>query len=310
MKLVQTNIKIGSLEFDFVHEMETVSGWELLTDTASIKLPSKLHLDKDAIKDIIKKGDAVEIATGYDDLISTVFKGVVSEVTPSTPIEILCQDEMWNLKQIKVSISFPGGKLLDLLQQILPSVQIDCFDVTIGPFRANNINAAKLLDHIKSDFGLYSFFRNGVLTIGKQYDPQNATTHKFKLDFNILSDDLRFTAKDDVRLKVRAISNNPNGTKTEIEIGDEDGDVRTLNFYDVPATELKKIAENEMDRLRYDGWRGSFTSFGEPMVKHGDIVELEHETESDKTGSFWIDEVVVKTGLNGIRQVIKLGPAA
>lgn len=307
MKVTICEITIGSLVINFVNDVSVETSWEMLTDTATIIIPSKLKIDKDKIENSLKKGDAVEIKLGYGNNLQTVFKGYLTRIKPSTPVELSCEDEMWKFKQINVNESFRGGNLADFLQPIFSPTPIDAFDLIMAPFHASNVNGAQILDKIKSDYSLYSFFRNGKLVIGKQYDPNNYLRHIFQLDYNIESDSLEFMTKDDVKIAVKAISNNEDGTKTEIELGEEGGDTRTLNFYNLPKSELQKIAKQEMDRLIYDGWRGSFTAFGEPFVQHGDIVELRHAEDSDKTGAYWVDRVNYSFGLDGYRQDITLG---
>ena len=307
MKVLSCNISIGSYTFDFVHSVEVDSSWDLLTDTAIIKMPSKLKLDKDQLKNVLKRGDKVIVKLGYNDALKTVFKGYLTRIKPTTPIELYCEDEMWKLKQIDINTSFKGGSLNDFLTDLFPDVKINAFDLQMAPFHASSINGAELLDKIKSEYSLYSFFRNDELVIGKQYDPNNYNKHIFIIDYNMESDDLEFLTKDELIIAVKAISNNADGTKTEIELGDKGGDTTTLNFYNLKKTELQKVAEKEIERLKYDGWRGGFTAFGEPFIKHGDVIELRHEKDSDKTGAYWVDEVVYTYGVNGYRQDIKLG---
>ncbi len=307
MKIPVCKISIGSFEFDYVHAVEVSSSWDELTDSATILLPSKLKLDKDSLKDVLAKGDECEVQLGYDDNLQTVFKGYLTAIKPTTPIELSFEDEMWKLKQLNINTSFKGGSLVDFLESVFPGTEIDAFDLQMAPFYADNINGARLLDQIKSDYGLRSFFRNGVLVIGKQYDPNDYKKHIFKIDYNMEGESLEFMSKEDVKIAVRAISNNPDGTKVEVEFGDSDGDTKTLNFYNLDESELRKVAEKELSQMKYDGWRGPFTAFGEPMVKHGDAVELRHATESDKVGTYWIDAVHTTFGIDGFRQEITLG---
>jgi len=307
MKVTQTHITIGNFDFDYVHEAEITSGWESLTDTAVIKLPANLKLDKNKLKDLIKKGDAVTISYGYEPNMHLAFAGFVTGVKPTIPIEIECEDLMWKLKQIQVNDVARNETILSFLQRNLPDFEIDSFEVDLPRFIASNISAAKLLDQIKSDFGLRSFIRDGKVTVGKQYDPEFATKHFVVLNETVKEDDLEYKSADDVKVKVIGISNMADGQKHEVEIGDPDGDSNTLNFYNIPVSQLKALTEEEAKRLIYDGWRGGLTLFGEPFVKQGDILTIQDNEDSDKVGSYWIDEVNYTVGVNGHQQGIKLG---
>lgn len=320
MFVLNSHITIGDLTFNWVNTVEVESSWELLTDTAKIVLPANVKVETapgqteslnfHKLKDHLKNGDKVEIKVGYDDDLNTIFKGYVSYIKPRVPIEVYCEDEMMMLKKDPINDSLKNTSISKLADKHFAKYETDVINIELGNYYIPNLTGAKLLEQFKSDFGLQSFFRGDTLVIGKRYNRETANVVSFKLDYNIISDELEFKTKDQVKLKVKAISNNEDGTKTEIELGDADGEIRTLNFYNVAKSELKKVAEAEMERLVYDGWRGSFTAFGEPLVFHGDIVELVCDAESDKTGRYWVDAVSYEFGVNGFRQNIKLGAKA
>lgn len=310
MKVLNSKISIGSFVFTFVNDLEVTSSWKELTDTAKIILPANIKLDHNKLSDQIKVGDKVKIELGYDDNYDLIFKGYVTSLMPKIPVEIKCEDEMWKLKQGTIKDSGRNYTITKLLQKHFSQYQTDSFDVDLGTYYIDNISGAKVLKHLQSDFGAYSFFRKDVLTVGKQYNPETLNHVKFILDYNMIGEDLAFKKKEDVKIKVLAISNKSNGDKIEVELGDPEGETRSLNFYDLSEKELRAAAEREKDRLIYDGWRGKFTAFGEPIVYHGDIVELEHNEDSDKKGRYFVDSVVYKFGLGGFRQEIELGPKA
>jgi hypothetical protein len=305
-----THITIGSIEFDFVHEYSVESSWMELTDTARIVLPANLKVSEKNLKSTIKKGDAVTIASGYNGNLHVLFQGYVSAVKPTVPIEIECEDLMWQLKQIKVNAVVKNTTIPDFLRSVIPGIDVNGFDVELPQFVAQDISAAKLLQEIKSDFGLMCFIREGKLQVANQYDKEYARDIVAELGYNVKDDNLEYVDKEDVKLNITAISNMSNGTKHEVVIGDPDGDSRTLNFYDVPQADLQKLAEQEAERLIYTGFRGTLTLFAEPFARHGDIVEIRDPKESDKVGRYWIDKLSYKGGVNGFEQVIELGAQA
>lgn len=314
MFLVTSYIKIGNVEFDFVNQVEVASSWQNQTTTAKIILPANVKVNKDALKNAIPKGAPVTIQIGYDGRLNTIFTGFVSRLHAKVPIEIECEDYMWKLKQLQVNDTCKNEKLQGFLARNIP-YQIECFDITVPKYIASKVTAAQLLDKIKQDFGFPVFVRNGTIMVGKQYDPDHNTVHTVVLEgngnSNVAANDLEFTSKDDVKIKVRAISNMDNGKKEEIELGDPDGQERTLNFFNIPKSDLKAITEKEMERLNYDGYRGSITLYGEPFVSHGDILEITNPQENDKTGRYWIDGVTYTLSIGGgIRQEATLGPKA
>lgn len=311
MEVLICDIKIGNYSFDFVHSVTIESSWQALTDKAVVRLPAALKIDKNKLQDAIPKGTAVSIKLGYQSSgLVEVFNGFVARVHPKVPIEIECEDLMWKLKQIQVNENAKNELLGDYLKRVL-NIEVDCFDIQIPSLVANKITGAQLLDQIKSDYGFPSFIRDGKLVVGKQYDATTQKKHVVIIDqafnSNVKSQSLEYTKKDDVKFKVTAISNMANGEKVEVEIGDPDGESRTLNFFDIPKADLEAIAEKEMERLNHDGYRGDLTLFGTPKVNHGDIIVLKNSQESDKTGEYFIDELVIEFGLSGYEQKIKPG---
>jgi len=307
MEVLICKILIGTLTFNWVGNVEIESSWELLTDKATITLPANVKVDHNKLAKSISYGEKVTIKIGYNDNLNTVFTGYITNIKPKVPIEITCEDEMWKLKQNSIIDSGRNQTLNKLLKKHFSTYKTDSYDIEMGTYYIDKISGAKLLEQIKSDFGMHSFFRNDVLVVGRRYNPDTANHAKFKLDYNMVEDNLEYKKKDQVKIKVTAISNNSDGSKTEIQLGDPEGEARSLNFYNLSKTELKAAAERESERLIYEGWRGSFTAFGVPVVAHGDIVELIHSEESDKVGKYWVDEVKSTFGLDGYRQEIKLG---
>ena len=310
MERLITHITIGQFTFDYVNNLTVESTWMELTDKATITLPANLKLDKTKLKSLVPKGAAVEIKTGYNDRLKTIFKGFVARVHPITPIKIDCEDLMWQLKQIEVNSNCSNELMGDYVARIQP-YPVDAFNVTVPKFIAHRITAAQVLNELRSNYGLQIFVRNGKITIGKQYDPSNYSTHIVQLEnnfnSNVKKNELEYTSKDDVKLKVTAISNQPDGTKLEVELGDPDGEKRTLNFYNLSKSDLKALAEKEIERLRYDGYRGNLVLFGEPTVYHGDVIEIRNDADGDKAGRYWVDGVTYEFGVGGYQQTVKLG---
>lgn len=303
-------ISIGKYVITWVHKAIIESSWQNLTDNATIVLPKNIKINYNQLRNEIKIGDKVEITAGYDYSSNVVFKGYVTSILPKVPIEIKCEDESWKLKQNSIIDTIQNATVQIVLDKHFKGYKTKCLNSKLGTFRINKASQAQILKSISEQYGLKSFFRNDILVVGLPYDKETALTHKFAFQRNIKSYDLEYKRKEDVRIKVTAISNMPNGNKLEYKCGDVDGEQRSLNFYGLLMPELKEIAHREMDKLKYDGYRGNFTAFFDPFVKHGDIVELIDYDETDKAGKFLVDAVTYEMGINGMNQKIKLGPKA
>lgn len=313
-------ILIGKVSLKRVNEITIVSSWKNMTDTCSIKLPRNIKLGGQRITEIIKAGDPVTVKLGYDGKLREEFKGYLTRIKSTTPVELECEDEMWQLKKGSYTKSWANATLNDVLDYVLAGRSYKTFGtITLGKFTINKATPAKVLEEINKTYGLKSFFRKGVLVIGKVYD-ETAPEHKYHFQKNVVSNSLEYRSSDEVKVKVKAISILKDGRKIEKELGDSDGQERTLNFYELTGTELEKAAKVEMIKLKYDGYRGKMTAFGLPAAEHGDVAILQgtntmlsigEEPVNDHDGKYYIDAVTKTFSVSGgYRRELEIGVAA
>ena len=84
-------------EFDKVAEVEITRDTDTLTDTCVLKLPKKVRWQNEE-RIPIKRGDEVTVWLGYDDELELAFRGFVTTIGLKTPIEIHCEDYMFQLR--------------------------------------------------------------------------------------------------------------------------------------------------------------------------------------------------------------------
>lgn len=314
MLKLSCKITIGSYVFNYVQQVQISSSWQKFTDTATILLSRNLKLANQPLNELIKVNDEVNIELGYDDELKTIFTGYVTAIKPTTPIEIMCEDAMWLLKKGSITKTWRNANIETILKDILPEniPYKVTYDYEIGTFTAEKQSPAQLLEKIKTDYALVSYFREGTLIVGGPYSQSiNEDTIAFAFNHSIIDNNLEHKKAEDSPLKVRAISNLADNSKLEATAGDEEGEERTLNFYDIKDRGLlKESAQNLISTLKYDGMSGSFTTFGEPLVYHWQTVELIDPNEEKKEGVFNIHNINRSFGMDGYRQEIELGPFA
>ena len=302
--------------FDFVNEVEIETSYENLTDTAKITIPRKLNFDGKPIAvgvdSIFKRGDSVKIELGYFPDLRTVFDGYISKVNPKTPIVLECEDKMFILKTTIISkYSKTSVTLKNLLTDIIGDVVEfrTLLDVELGSFKVSNASVAKVLDTLKSDYGFYSYFVNGVLNVGLAADSSDTQTIEYKFEENIIDDSsLEYQRSEDMRLKVKAVSiNSSDNSKIEVEVGDEDGSLKTFYTQNATQAALKVFADTKLSEWKYEGFSGSFTTFGEPYVRHGDTAKLISDKFPEKNGLYEVVSVKRLLGMDGYKQDIELG---
>lgn len=315
MLVLDAHITIGSLLFTFVNEVSITSSWQDLTDTCTIKLPRNVQYkgetrQGEGLRDLVRKGDSVKVQLGYGDGLNTEFEGFVARnVQPQAPIVVECEDPMWNLKQSNHSQSWRNATLKEVVAAIAPGIETEVVEASLGAFSIKQQSGAQALEKIKETYGLVSYFRGGTLVVGFPYTESGAEA-EWHFQQNIDDNKLEYTRADDVKIKVKAISMLPDNKKIEVEVGDDDGEQRTLTYYNITEAQLKKNAEEDLKRLRYDGYRGSLSGFGLPFARHGDIAVIRDNDYPERAGKYYIDKTVTTFGVNGFRREVHLGVKA
>mgnify|MGYP000594334773 CR=1 FL=1 len=90
-----------------------------------------------------------------------------------------------------------------------------------------------------------------------------------------------------------------------VEVGDTDGETRTLHTYNKTEQELKAWAEQELRRLKRDGLKGTFTTFGAVLIDKLDHIGI--KIDGVRRGIYQVQKNVIKYGTGGFRQEITIG---
>lgn len=310
-------IEIGLFVFQHVHEVRIQMDRRTLTDTASVKMPVKYSSDQ--LNDVIKVDDQVKIWLAYDEDMekrpdrNPDFEGYVAAKQPGYPFEIVCQDEMWMLKKKKVaSKTFINSSLTDILRYLVPEATIQVPEVTPGQFIVDGSKTiAKHLESIKKTFGFDVYFRNVELFVGLPYTDKNTVGKSvtYHLQKNVVNNSLRFVSKEDIIMRIKAVTTLPDGSKKEYSVGDENGKEETMSIPDISLDALKILATERLNNKKTDGLKGNITAFGVPYVEHGWIIHIKDEWWN-LAGSYFANAVTRISGINGFRNIVEIGRKA
>ena len=305
-----------------ISEVEIESSWKMICSTAQVVLPRNIKdFNQNKVKDWFKRGDKVEIylCYGLDEDLILEFSGYIDKVSADYPITIKLEDEMWRLKQIPINFASKDVKLKEFIQKFVTDYPIDIdSDVSLGAVRFSKVTLGEVLKKLQDDFSLYSFIRNGKLTIAKPYSDVSEKIPVFDLERNCVSNDLNYLSKEEKLVKIigqslqkfaEAIKKGEKDKKLKFEFGDANA-TETINWT-FNVTNLKDL-ENEVKRMyndkKKDGWDGSFTTFGTPSVQHGQKQKLTSSLYPDREGIYYSDSIKKKFSRDGYRQEIELGP--
>ena len=297
-------------QLEEVTAVEITRDTEKLTDECRITLPKKVKWDGEP--DIpVRRGDMVSVSLGYDGELQAAFSGYVRDVGFKTPIVLVCEDEMFKLKQQPAQKkAYRNVDLETLLKDQGIGCEIRVFgEQRLGQYRVTADTVASLLGKLQQQ-GIRSFFRTEdgqpVLYCGVLFARETSPSQVFATGLNIIDDQsLEQQQADTMRLRVKAVSLMPDNKKVKVEVGDADGELRVLHTYNKTESELKAWAEQEVKRLKRDGLTGSFKTFGYRLVDKLDVIGM--KIDGEKKGCYQVKKNVIKYDTGGFRQEITLG---
>lgn len=321
MKRLTNLITVGNHQFNFVSEVDINSSYETYTDTCTITIPSNVKWEGKSIisganNTIFKLGDKVKVELGYDFNNQTVFTGYLTRVKTGDNIQLICEDEMYQFKKLTYTKSFKKVSLKELVDFLLTKVKEPVksevtLDVQLGKFLIeNDATGVQIFEELKKTYGINSFFRDGVLYVGMAYNTNNTSSYRKEKEFvfqrQIISDSLEFRTSEERKIKIHAVSIDDKNQKIEYTAGDYDGQKVDIFGYDKTQKDLKAIAEAALPKYKFTGFDGSFLTFGNPLLRHGDVASLIDLKYPERTGKYIVKEVNTTFGSNGYKQEISL----
>lgn len=318
MFVLSCDIKIGKVSFTSVVDVQIKRSIHNLAATAVLKLPVTAVLKYAGTPptyietvNSIKVGDPVSIRLGYDNLqMETEFNGYVKQINEKKPLEIECEDEFYKVRSRPCKFNKEETTLKEYLTALFPDIRIgSCMDLTLKNVTLEPTNGADVLGKLKQQYGLTIFFDvDGRLYVGKA-DGYRSGEVKYRLRDNVIKDDdLKAVSAKDVKMKVKATGMLIDGSTEKSEVGTDEGAVKELTFYGVEdVAELKELAELELKRHCFDGYRGKLETFLAPYACPGMVAQLEDPVYKERNGSYYIESVDVSFGRNGARRKVEIG---
>jgi len=277
----------------------------------------------------------------YITQTNQVITGYVSAVISNRPMEIHIMDNMYKLQQTSAPDKQWNNYTLEkMVTELIKGTGLklntnDAKTIIKPPIITQNQTVAEVLGMLQKYYTIESWFRGDTLHVGMiTYFPNDIKKHEFKFQYNIVNNDLIYQRKDDVVIGVNCYSTERFSTGTtkrgtpkkstkrlnqfaiydngQIRFYNEkplnfQGEIRTLNLYgNSNIAELKRAAEANMYKILFDGFRGTFTTFGLPYVKQGDDVKLQDEIMPDRNGTYKVKQVKYLFGQSGFRQEISI----
>ena len=315
MYVLTAEITIAKYKFTQIVNVEIESTTRLLSDTATIELPLSAVLENTqrlSLEKEIKRGDEVLLKLGYDNSLNTEFEGYVTDIKADKTLKITCEDKMYSLRKSIANKGFKNTTLKEILSYLSDAFKFDLNSkgpgINLDAFIIKNLTGLQVLEKLKKDYGLTIFFdKNKELYAGLAYVYKGSSV-KYDLALNVVKSDLTFKKAEDIQFKIKAISILKNNERLEIEIGDTEGDLRTLYFKGISSeTELEQLANEEIQKYKYDGYEGKLTAFGLPFTQVGSDAKIVDENYPGREGVYYVESVKTSFGQSGYRRNVELG---
>jgi hypothetical protein len=366
------------LNFDFVNEFETTNSWRDLTNKGHIILPKNIYFRDEtgtlkplkgtninvggfsSSAPLFLRGDKVTIEAGYKyfnaahveiEDTTQFLDGYITKVGSKIPIVLEVEDNMFLLKkqQVGTKTFSKTDTLEDIMNFIVQGTDFTVSSLTKtifgNPFIVGNETATQVLQRLQKLYGFDFYFRGKELRGGALiYIEAEADNEIFHFQKNIISDELEYARKDDIKLSAKAYNTittndglckdgSPKTKRKRLEVlvtmktnpavGEIEYLYRTiergesvsnidgiqLDFKFPDANDVATLAFMTYVKLKqyyFDGFRGHFTTFGIPALKTGDNAILQDNILPERNGSYKIKSVTMTGGVNGMRQVVEL----
>lgn len=306
------DIKIGKYKLLMVEEVEIHSSVDLLADSATINLPATNLNKRLDVESKIKIGDPVTIAFGYQPDLITEFEGYVQRIsTDDGSIELHCEDGIYLTRKAIDDKVFTNATVSDIINYIanqIGGISVNC-DVTIGydSFVISRATGYDVLDKIQEDTKANIYMKGKELNVHYPYvERLGDVTYDFQR--NVEKSDLTYKRAEQRKFQVEVESIGKDGKRIVETVGTTGGDKRTKKVYGITSREaLKKIGENELSKLVYDGYEGSLTGWLRPILTPGYSAKVKDPDYPEKEGSYYVVAVTTSISSSGGVRKVQLG---
>jgi len=317
MFILEGKAQIGNYIFNSLHDAEITKTVEELSDTATIKLPTKFKVRQNGqelfTEQALQVGDKVIITLGYQDKYSGVeFTGYVKKISAKTPLVITCEDAMWLLRRKSITRSFGSTTIKEVLKEVVKGTPIELDDniphFPLEKWILNKANGVQVLESFKKDLLMTAFITDeGKLYCGLKELTNIGQTVVYDLNYNLVENNLDYKSKNDRRIRIKFSYHGKDNKEQSIYVGDIDGEERTFKTSVVSdMNKLKEMANFELEKLKYDGFDGDVKSFLIPYATRGMKAKLIDNIHTNREGNYFINKVVTSFGRSGARRTVTI----
>lgn len=300
-------VSINNQVLETVHSVKTKFDSKHIGSTCDIVCPLNSQIDyADGIHDFLpnqvlnkfKVGDKVNIKATYTNISEpyvTVFNGTIFEFKEGMPITIKCIDYIKLLGNVK-DYRWKSITLQTLVMTILqgtgitPILPIPSMEFTNLTFR--QCSPWQILTYIKKNIGLNISLQGDRLYVNVASNTLNKVI--YRTDRNLHNND-GLQQPDTVwqGYKVKAWFLQPNGVRDSLEVGEGDGHLTEVYFYNIsgglPA--YQKLAAEALVKVKQRKFSGKVRGYLYPDCRLFDQVQYTDLRYPDRNGNYVVTEL-------------------
>jgi hypothetical protein len=233
-----------TITLTFLNKFEVNTGWESLTNTASITIPKNVVAQDlqgnnvplngtninigNGDNPLFLRGDEITIQAGYwynneqgvqVQQVALLFEGYISKVHSKMPITLDCEDKGWKLKQIKAPDKVWGDTSLNaIISELVKGTGLTVATLSttkvqfnVGTFFTKNETVMQVFERLKRNYKIGIYIKGNEIRLGYptyyQSDVQDQLKpYNFVFQKNIISDSLEYQRKEDIVISATAES--------------------------------------------------------------------------------------------------------
>jgi len=290
------------------------------TDSAKIQVPaiSMLKTAGDSYEKVqtgmqFKEGMPVEILCGYNGRNTLRFKGFISRLNFTVPLEIECEGYSYQLRKVlNFTKSYKKTNVKRILLDLVKGTDIKLSDkipeIPIEKVAFENASGISVLEWLKEKCLLTVYFNYDVLYVGLMQAEAKETV-KFSLGWNVIKDNsLKFNdQKEFTDVRIELSGRSKDGTKPSATTGSKNAQVVRLKTVIQDKACLNELIKQKQLELVNRGYEGSIKAFLEPAFAPGMAVNIEDPKYPERTGKYFGTGVDGEFSSSGGRQNIKIG---
>jgi hypothetical protein len=293
------------------------------SDYCSIKVPAITRLRKEGDNYenvqtglIFKEGMQVEVYAGYGGKNDLHFKGFISRVNFSIPLEIECEGYSYQLRKKNFNKAYKSGfKLKKLLEDLVDGTDIKLSkDIPDVPLEVNatfpNFRGVDVLEWLK-DKALQTVYFNGEELYCGLQQTQSRGMAKVRLGWNSVKDsELKFsTDKEYAQVKFQL-------DQPKEKDGSRKRAIKDSKYSDTFVKRLKvrfdqgyldQMADDQKKQLVNRGYEGSVMLFLKPFFAPAMTIDIEDTKYPERAGKYFVTAVEGEFSSRGGRQKVTIG---